>query len=173
MLISFLLQLEFGLFKIKSLPSLLCFSVQTSLVFALSDQPGFLAGLCAAFFLANRLACQCSVTFLLYNLKVQKSLGRLRLIRDPLPATACSRHLKGKHFSKWRVSLKMKIQNYLRKMEELWQESAWKLRYPEATKHECALFSLQWIICVTQPPCYDSSMTWQINDAELLYSCIM
>lgn len=38
------------------------------------------------FFLANRLACEYSVTFLCYNLKVQKSSGCLRIIRDPVSA---------------------------------------------------------------------------------------
>lgn len=92
------------------------------------------------FFLANRLACERSVTFLLYNLKVQKSSGCLGLIRDPVPATAYSGRLKGKRFSKRRASFERKIQNCLRRMEDLWQ-SAWKcVHLPETRKHECAFF---------------------------------
>lgn len=90
------------------------------------------------FFLANRLACECSVTFLLYNLKVQKSLGSFRLIRDPIPATAHCRWRKGKHLSMWRASFEMKIQKYLRKMEDQWQRKC--IHLPEATKR--VLFTL-------------------------------
>lgn len=108
----FLLHLELALFKLWGLV------LRPPWFFLYQISQDFGRTLCC-FFLANRLACECSGTNFLYNLKVQKSLGCLRLIRDPIPATAYSGRIKGKHFSKWRASFEMKIQNYLRRMEDL------------------------------------------------------
>lgn len=110
----FLLQLELAPFKLWGLV------LRPPWFFLYQISQDFGRTLCC-FFLANRLACECSGTFLLYNLKVQKSSGCLRLIRDPIPAATCSGRIKGKHFSKRRASFEMKIQNYLRRMEDLWQ----------------------------------------------------
>lgn len=114
----FLLQLELALLKLRGLV------LRPPWFFLYQISQDFGRTLCY-FFLANPLACECSVTFLLYNLKVQKSSGSLRLVRDPTPAIAYGGQRK--HLSMWRASFEMKIQNFLRKVKDLWQGRCLKM----------------------------------------------